>query len=122
MDKISYKNKIQKDSELYGAYQKGINDERKVWKELEKKYNIMKYREHKRNNNNCFCMGDSNWKKLCAECQDVEKEIRRQEHQKTLAQVEKLFISINSESVPYYNGKYLRKEDWEKLKNEDNKR
>ncbi len=74
-----YKNQEQKDKELMLAYQKGILDERKVWEEVKKENDILKFRE-KKIKSYCFCKGDKLWRSVCAECQDwFKKELHRRE-------------------------------------------
>ena len=76
--KRPYKNQKQKDKELMLAYQRGILDERKIWKAVKKENEILKYRERKEKNSYCFCKGDSNWRSMCAECQDwFKKELNK---------------------------------------------
>lgn len=74
-----YKNQAQKDKELMLAYQKGILDERKIWEEVKKENDILKFRE-KKVKSYCFCKGDKLWRSVCAECQEwFKKELCRRE-------------------------------------------
>ena len=72
-----YKNQKQKDKELMLAYQKGCLDERKIWKEVKKENDILRFRE-KKIKSYCFCKGDKLWRSVCAECQSwFKKEVGR---------------------------------------------
>ncbi len=72
--RISYKNQKQKDKELMLAYTKGNLDERKVWENVKKENDILKYREEKRKKY-CFCAGEKIWRPVCSECQEYRSEI-----------------------------------------------
>ena len=63
-----YQKQEEKDLELCKAYQLGINDERKNWKEKEKVFSRLKFIEG-RKKEHCFCQGDKRWRRFCAECQ-----------------------------------------------------
>lgn len=109
-----YKNQKQKDKELMLAYQQGILDERKEWKEKEKIFERKQY-QIKRQKGFCFYMGEKLWRPMCAECQDFKKKIISD----FMKMIDKEWTFFEDDLPHFQKGDvFIAKREWEEIKHD----